>query len=210
MNDPVLCNRINRLKDDVVRFRSAVCAYEVTDASRYPDNFEQLGLDMAMKAEALACSVRNIVSDYPKENRPRVLNAVSNAQGVIIREEYGTYEIIMPYLMPKRNSRNNVEFILEPLSYSLEEFCKTNRIERLEHAVIWFIYEYAEGTHARHIRDYDNLEAKEVLDLINAFFLVDDGGDFCELHYSTRRGKRDLTRVIISADIGLFSCPKSG
>ena len=47
-----------------------------------------------------------------------------------------------------------------------------------------------------------------VVDIINSFFLLDDGGAFCELHYSTRRGNRNGTRVIISSDIGLVSCQK--
>ena len=71
-----------------------------------------------------------------------------------------------------------------------------------------FIYEYTEDTPIHCIRDYDNIETKEVLDIINSFFLLDDGGAFCELHYSTRRGNRNGTRVIISSDIGLVSCQK--
>ena len=97
---------------------------------------------------------------------------------------------------------------MEPLSYALRQYTEKHTIERLQHAVIWFIYEYAEDTPRRYIRDYDNMEAKEVLDLINTYFLVDDSGRFCELHYSSRQGERNQTRVIISQEIGLFSCPQ--
>ena len=40
----------------------------------------------------------------------------------------------------------------------------------MEQAFICYTYEYAKGIPVRGIRDYDNLEAKEVLDVINAFF----------------------------------------
>lgn len=116
--------------------------------------------------------------------------------------------MILPHLMPKRNHRNHTVFLLEPLTYALKEFTAAHPICRLEYALIWFIYEYTEDTPIHCIRDYDNIETKEVLDIINSFFLLDDGGAFCELHYSTRRGNRNGTRVIISSDIGLVSCQK--
>ena len=208
MSNVFVKQRVNRLNDDVVRFKNAVCAYAMTDAARYPENFESIGLEMAMKAEALACSTRNIVGLYPAGARKKVLQAAADAQGIRVSKINTGFEIVMPGLMPKRSGRNNATFIIEPLCFALEEFSNTNIIERYDHAMIWFIYEYGEDTPARHIRDYDNLEAKEVLDVINTFFLIDDSGEHCELHYSTRRGLKDCTRIIISEDIGLFSCPK--
>lgn len=204
MSNPQFYDRLNRLKDDIMRFKNSVCAYETIDAARYPDNFESLGIDMAMRAEAIACSARNIVSAFPSGSRKRVLANATDTHGIKVRKRGFGYEILMPGLMPKRNRRNNSEFLLEPLCYALEQFCREQGVERMDRATIWYIYEYAENLPARHIRDYDNLEAKEVLDIINAFFLLDDGGEFCELHYSTRRGKRNCTRVIISHEVGLF------
>ena len=208
MSNDFVKQRVNRLNDDVVRFKNAICAYAMTDATRYPENFESIGLEMAMKAEAIACSTRNIVSVYPAGIRKKVLQTAVDSQGIQVNRTNTGFEIIMPGLMPKRSGRNNAAFIIEPLCFALEEFTKEHFIERYDHAMIWFIYEYGEDTPARHIRDYDNLEAKEVLDVVNTFFLIDDSGEHCELHYSTRRGLRDCTRIIIIADIGLFSCPK--
>ena len=194
MSNDFVKQRVNRLNDDVVRFKNAICAYAMTDATRYPENFESIGLEMAMKAEAIACSTRNIVSVYPAGIRKKVLQTAVDSQGIQVNRT--------------NSGRNNAAFIIEPLCFALEEFTKEHFIERYDHAMIWFIYEYGEDTPARHIRDYDNLEAKEVLDVVNTFFLIDDSGEHCELHYSTRRGLRDCTRIIISEDIGLFSCPK--
>ena len=205
-NHPFLFDRINRLKADVARFQYVIYAYETTDYSRYPENFEKLGLEVAMKAEAIACSTRDIVSTLPSIGKKRTLLAAADAQGIKIEKRPFGYEIVMPGLMTKRDDRSNVPFLLEPLSYALDEFARKEMIERYDKALIWFIYEYADDTPARHIRDYDNIESKEVLDMINAFFLLDDGGDFCQLHYSSCRGERDCTRIIISPDICLISC----
>lgn len=208
MNRLLFRQRLNHLHEDALRFQNTLCAYETTDAVRYPENFERLGLDMARQAESIACSTRNIVSIFQMNGREQVQSCAAEAQGITVKEQSYGYEVILPHLMPKRNHRNHTVFLLEPLTYALKEFTAVHPICRLEYALIWFIYEYTEDTPIHCIRDYDNIETKEVLDIINSFFLLDDGGAFCELHYSTRRGNRTCTRVIISSDIGLVSCQK--
>ena len=208
MSDLLFYQQTNRLKEEVIRLQNAICAYQLTDASKYPENFDKLGLEMAMRAEAIACSTRNIAGMFLINGRSQMIRKVSDAQGIRVERHKLGYEIVMPYLMAKRNGKHNVRFLLEPLSYALRQYTEEHTIERLQHAVIWFIYEYAEDTPRRYIRDYDNMEAKEVLDLINTYFLVDDSGRFCELRYSSRQGERNQTRVIISQEIGLFSCPQ--
>lgn len=197
-------DRLNRLQDEVTRFRNVVCAYETTDAIRYPDNFQKLGIDIVRKAEGIACSARNIVTTFPSVNKETVMQIAVEAQGIEVKEQEDGYEIVMPGLMPKRSYRYNAVYLLDPLSYAIEQFCKSHVVNRMKEATIWYQYVYAEDTQPRNIRDYDNLEAKQVLDVINTFFLLDDGGDFCELHYSTKRGKQNCTRIIINRNIGLI------
>ena len=209
MNNMLFYQQLDRLKYDVERLQNTITVYEITDPSKYPENFEKLGLDIAMQSEAVACSTRTIVSNYMTNGRPHIVREAVKAQGIRVEEHKLGYEIIMPYLMTKRSGRHSVMFLLEPLSFALRQFVKTHYIKRMKHAVVWFIYEYAEDTPARHIRDYDNIESKEVLDLINTHFLLDDSARFCELHYSVRQGKKNRTRVFISQDIGLFLCPES-
>ncbi len=48
MNRLLFRQRLNHLHEDALRFQNTLCAYETTDAVRYPENFERLGLDMAM------------------------------------------------------------------------------------------------------------------------------------------------------------------
>ena len=209
MSNVLISDWLNQLKTEVEQLQRVIYAYEVTDMGRYPMNFESLGMDMVLKAEAIACSVRNIVCKYPSCTRERMLAKAIDAQGIEVFKTSLGYEILIPGLMPKRNRRNNCKFLLEPLSYALKEFFKNHTVERLEKALVWYVYEYDENMSARHIRDYDNLEAKEVLDVVNTFFLIDDSGEFCELHYSTKRGEKNCTHIIISPEVGLFSYPET-
>ena len=45
MNRLLFRQRLNHLREDALRFQNTLCAYETTDAVRYPENFERLGLD---------------------------------------------------------------------------------------------------------------------------------------------------------------------
>ena len=47
MNRLLFRQRLNHLHEDALRFQNTLCAYETTDAVRYPGIFEKLGLDMA-------------------------------------------------------------------------------------------------------------------------------------------------------------------
>ena len=44
MNRLLFRQKLNHLREDALRFQNTLCAYETTDAVRYPENFEKLGL----------------------------------------------------------------------------------------------------------------------------------------------------------------------
>ena len=45
----------------------------------------------------------------------------------------------------------------------------------------------------RRIRDYDNLEFKQILDTLCTYVLTDDSGFFCDSYYTTQLGLKDCT-----------------
>ena len=49
----------------------------------------------------------------------------------------------------------------------------------------------------RRIRDYDNLELKQFLDVAASFILTDDTGLLCDAYNTTELGDEDCTRIFI-------------
>ena len=125
MNRLLFRQRLNHLREDALRFQNTLCAYETTDAVRYPENFERLGLDMARQ-----------VSIFQMNGREQVQSCATEAQGITVKEQSYGYEVILPHLMPKRSHRNHTVFLLEPLTYALKEFTVAHPICRLEYAPI--------------------------------------------------------------------------
>ena len=46
-------------------------------------------------------------------------------------------------------------------------------------------------------RDYDNLEMKQILDVISAFVMEDDSGLLCDAYNTTEKGTTNCTRITI-------------
>ena len=49
----------------------------------------------------------------------------------------------------------------------------------------------------RRIRDYDNLELKQCLDVAASFILTDDNGLLCDAYNTTELGDEDCTRLFL-------------
>lgn len=81
MNRLLFRQRLNHLREDTLRFQNTLCAYETTDAVRYPENFEKLGLDMVRQAESIACGTRNIVSIFQMNGREQVQSCAAGGTG---------------------------------------------------------------------------------------------------------------------------------
>lgn len=56
---------------------------------------------------------------------------------------------------------------------------------------------YAQELPERRIRDYDNLELKQFLDVAASFILTDDNGLLCDAYNTTELGEEDCTRLFL-------------
>ena len=63
--------------------------------------------------------------------------------------------------------------------------------------VICFSQIYDRELPQRRIRDYDNLEFKQILDTLCTYVLTDDSGFFCDSYYTTQLGLKDCTLVSV-------------
>ena len=66
-----------------------------------------------------------------------------------------------------------------------------------EKAVICFVHTYEKNNKNISPRDYDNVEAKRILDIISLFTLRDDGAEFCDIVNTMEYGSESKTRIFI-------------
>lgn len=193
----ILSKRITSILSDISRLNSALYALNTTDIQRYPENYEVLSTDAALRAERIACRLRHIIYAATPIKKEEYLTSAAVMQGVEIQEEDGIIEIKLPCLLPKRKQRQSTEFLLDPFTAALAQFAKSHAMPRLRHCVVCFSHVYCKDLPLQRVRDYDNLELKQFLDVAASFILTDDSGLLCDAYNTTELGPEDCTRISI-------------
>lgn len=203
MNRALLSKRISSLLAEVSRLSNALCAMNTMDLQRYPENYELLSTDAALRTEQIACRMRHLVYGFTTVQKHEYLTSAANVLGITITAQPGLVEITLPGLLPKKK-QCSAEYLADPLDQALGQFTKEHPCSRFDSCVICFCHIYAESGGRGRIRDYDNLEMKRLLDIVCAYLMEDDTGLLCDVYNTTELGEEDATKLCVM-DRDLFS-----
>lgn len=84
MDRKLISRRIGSILDDISRLSNALYAMDTTDIQRYPDNYEILSTDAALRAERIACRLRHLIYSSTSIQKGEYLQSASVAQGISI------------------------------------------------------------------------------------------------------------------------------
>ena len=197
MNRAILSQRITSILADLNRLTNALYAMNTTDIQRYPDNYEVLSTDAALRAENIACRLRHLICYITSIQKEEYLTSAAVMQGIKVEENDGVLEITLPCLLPKRKQRQSTEYLLDPFTAAMSQYAWSRPLPRLQHCVVCFSHVYCQDLPKRRVRDYDNLELKQFLDVAASFILTDDSGLLCDAYNTTELGETDCTRISI-------------
>lgn len=203
MNRTLLSKRISSLLAEISRLSNALCAMNTMDLQRYPENYELLSTDAALRAEQIVCRMRHLVYGFTTVQKHEYLTSAANVLGITITAQPGLVEITLPGLLPKKK-QCSAEYLADPLDQALGQFTKEHPCSRFDSCVICFCHIYAESGGRGRIRDYDNLEMKRLLDIVCAYLMEDDTGLLCDVYNTTELGEEDATKLCVM-DRDLFS-----
>ena len=197
MNRAIISQRITSILAEIERLNNALYAMNTTDIQRYPDNYEVLSTDAALRAERITCRLRHLIYATTSIKKEEYLRSAETMQGIEISENDGILEIKLPCLLPKRRQRQSTEFLLDPFTSALSDYAAHHTMPQFQHCVVCFSHIYAQELPERRIRDYDNLELKAVIDVIATFCLADDTGALCDSFQTTRFGYSSSTVITV-------------
>lgn len=203
MDRQILSKRIMDILDDINRLKNALYALEMTDIQRYPDNYEVLSTDAAIRGERIACRLRHLIYSTTNVRKTDFLKDVAQKQGIRIENKEGIMQITLPSLLPKRKQQRNTEFLIDPFYFAFSQYADTNQIQKYRECIVCFSHVYSKELPSRRIRDYDNIELKQILDVIATFIMLDDNGLLCDAYNTTELGDEDCTRISVM-DKSLF------
>ena len=174
-----------------------ICCWISANTGTYGKNYEELSLDAARRAERIACSLRNLIYAADLVPKPVLMEAAAQVHGISIKHTQGIVEIALPGLMPKRTKRVNTTFLTDPLHAALEAYTKGHDLPHFRQCVVCFSHVFDKNLSDRRVRDYDNLECKQLLDTVAGFLMADDSGLFCDAYHTTEFGERDCTILAV-------------
>jgi len=197
MKREIISKRIGAILDDISRLSNALYAMDTTDIQRYPDNYEVLSTDAALRAEQIACRLRHLIYSGTTVKKSEYLTSAATMHGIDIRYENNIMEITLPCLLPKRKQRQSTEFLIDPIYFALNQYTDSNPVPKFKHCVVCFSHIYSRDLSSRRICDYDNLELKQILDVVATFIMADDSGLLCDAYNTTELGETDCTKVSV-------------
>lgn len=203
MNRFTLSARLSRIQEEIPKLSNTISAMKITDTDAYGKNYEELSLDAALRAEKIACSLHNLIFAANLIEKPVLMEKTAEIQGIEIHHTNDHVEIILPGLMPKRTKRVNTTYLTDPLYYSLQSYTKEHTLPHFKECVVCFSHIFDRNLSSRRIRDYDNLECKQILDTAASFLMTDDSGLFCDAYHTTEFGDRDCT-ILTIMETGAF------
>lgn len=199
MDRTSISRRIGSIKGDIEKLSNTLCAIEKTDIENYPGNYAMLTTDAALRSELIACRMRHLLYGSTTTRKETYLASAGVVQGIRIQAQENMLEITLPCLLPKRKQRQSTEFLIDPLYFTLSQYSDNNGLPKFRQCVVCFSHIYSEKFHNRRVRDYDNLELKQLLDVLSTFIMVDDTGLLVDAYNTTEIGEADCTRISVMA-----------
>lgn len=160
-------------------------------------NPQQKLFSLVRNAEVSTVSLRNLTARTVRDDVAPFYSEVADLLGIRIDESHDWIKITVPAILPKRNQRDNQAFLTRPLRYALMDFLRENPMERFGNCAICIVHKYDEALGKRRIRDYDNIETKRYLDVIESMLLTNDSGLLCTILQATEMSDRDCTEFYL-------------
>ena len=189
--------RLHRVRELLHLMDAQIGSMETLDGKRFPEKFEAISTETALQSEKAACILRQILYDSGTVSKALYLGKAASSQGVKITFGDGILEVALPCLLPKKRGRYSNQFLLDPLNAALEQFNRTLPIPRFRECTVCFVHVFRSDRSSRKYFDYDNLQQKQILDVIALHAMVDDNSLLCDVHHTAEPGETDETKVFV-------------
>ena len=197
MDRKMISAQIGDILNSLSRLNNNICAMDTVDIQRYPENYEVISTEAALRAERIACKLRSLLFASTGVPKREYLLKAGEEHGIEISYEDGILEVTLPRLLPKKKTRQSSLFLTEPLHAALEQYAGAHPTPRFRECVICISHVYGHDLPEWCLLDYDNLQQKQILDTVALYVMLDDSGLLCDAYNTTELGEKDCTRIYV-------------
>jgi hypothetical protein len=155
-------------------------------------------LDVVKMSEKSACNLRELVSryGYPEEQEELEQIVLGSHPVDIGFTEEGWFVVRMDPLA-KTKALASKQYIRGIIAPAMRKFFAGKPNVRYPKCVLIFRHVYDRNFPVRHMRDYDNVEVKQVTDVVAMYVMVDDNPVNCRTYHCCAVGNCCRTEVYV-------------
>lgn len=172
--------QLNEVQNAHRQLGSTLVAIQRARADCQTGTLEDLSLDGAHQAEALACKMRHLIYRSGQVSRQEYLAGALPSTEVRFQFTRDSALLVLPPLLPDRRTSKSREYLSGLVYAALAEASFADTLPQFDRCVLCIVHCLEPRSGGRTVPDYDNIELKPVQDLLALFLLVDDSMRYCD------------------------------
>lgn len=215
MNTDTLLTRIRLEQRSLIDINKKLYELEHLLPSPAPEQFIETSKSAVLLSELSTAQLRNFLFTVCGGMPQEYYLQAAEMQGIRIDVTDGILSVRLPALLPKKTRTEGFKFLQPALHAALKQYAEQQRLPHFHECTVCIEHVYDRSLPIKAVRDYDNLEMKEVLDIVALYCMTDDTGALCDQFQTTRFADSSCTIISVmqkekfSAWLGMRNPAKS-
>ncbi|WP_443671309.1 DUF6100 family protein [Gemmiger sp.] len=197
MNTDTLLTRIRLEQRSLIDINKKLYELEHLLPDPAPEQFIETAKSTALLSERSTAQLRNFLFTICGGMPQDYYLQAAEMQGIRVDMTDGILSVRLPALLPKKTRTEGFKFLQPTLHAALKQYSKQNGLPHFRECTVCIDHVYDRCLPVKAVRDYDNLEMKEVLDIIALYCMTDDTGALCDQFQTTRFADSSCTIISV-------------
>ena len=197
MNTDTLLTRIRLEQRSLIDINKKLYELEHLLPTPAPEQFIETAKSAALLSERSTAQLRNFLFTVCGGMPLDYYLQAAEMQGIRVDMTDGILSVRLPALLPKKTRTEGFKFLQSALHAVLKQYAGQQNLPHFHECTVCVEHIYDRCLPVKAVRDYDNLEMKEVLDIIALYCMTDDTGALCNQFQTTRFADSSCTIISI-------------
>lgn len=197
MNTDTLLTRIRLEQRGLIDINKKLYELEHLLPAPEPEQFIETAKSAALLSERSTAQLRNFLFTLCGGMPQDYYLQAAEVQGIRVDVTDGILSIRLPALLPKKTRTEGFKFLQSALHAALKQYAELKNLPHCRECTVCIEHVYDRCLPIKSVRDYDNLEMKEVLDIVALYCMTDDTGTLCDQFQTTRFADSSYTIISV-------------
>ena len=197
MNPDMLLTHIHLEQRSLIDINKKLYELEHLLPTPTPEQFIETAKCAALLSERSTAQLRNFLFTVCGGMPQDYYLQAAEMQGIRVDVTDGILSVKLPALLPKKTRTEGFKFLQPTLHAALKQYAEQQNLPHFRECTVCIEHIYDRCLPIKAVRDYDNLETKEVLDIIALYCMTDDTGALCDQFQTTRFADSSYTIISV-------------